>query len=173
MAFGIRTVLLLLLVLGGAGASTAEAQESGWSDLTISAARIDYDLSGTGNAPGLAVRATRDLTRNVRLEVGGLYAKPAQQFGRSTLFMPEAQLQYHWALGRVSPYVGGGLGTALVKSDFHTDWDPTLSVAAGTGVRLTDRLGLIGEFRLRGHEWNFVGTTTDISAGLAWRFPSF
>jgi hypothetical protein len=37
---------------------------------------------------------------------------------------------------------GGGMGTALVKSDFHTDWDPTYSVASGAGVRLTDRVGL-------------------------------
>jgi hypothetical protein len=40
-------------------------------------------------------------------------------------------------------------------------------------VRLTERLGVTGEFRLRGHEWDFVGTTAEISAGLAWRFPSF
>jgi hypothetical protein len=68
---------------------------------------------------------------------------------------------------------GGGIGAALVKSDFRTDWDPTLSVAVGTGVRVTERLGVTGEFRLRGHEWDFVGTTAEISAGLAWRFPSF
>jgi hypothetical protein len=69
--------------------------------------------------------------------------------------------------------VGGGAGTALVKSSFHTDWDPTLSVASGTGVRLTDRLGVTGEFRLRMHEWRFTGTTTELSAGLVWRLPSF
>jgi hypothetical protein len=38
---------------------------------------------------------------------------------------------------------------------------------------LTDQLALTGEFRLRGHEWKFTGTTTEISAGLAWRFPTF
>ena len=37
-----------------------------------------------------------------------------------------------------------------MKSDFHTDWDPTLSFAVGTGVRLTERLGVTGEVRLRG-----------------------
>ena len=61
----------------------------------------------------------------------------------------------------------------MVKSDVQTDWDPTLSAAVGTSVRLTRRLGVTGEFRLRGHEWNFTGTTAEISAGLTWRFASF
>ena len=153
--------------------SPASAQSSAGLDVSVSAARLDYDLSGVGNTAGMAVRATRDLTSNVRLEVGGTFAKPNQQFGPSTLFMPEAQLQYRWGAGRLAPYVGGGLGAALVKSDLHSDWDPTLSFAVGTGVRLTERLGLTGELRLRGHEWDFVGTTAEISAGLAWRLPSF
>jgi opacity protein-like surface antigen len=172
MAFGVRLTLSFVCALSIVGVSTAHAQ-SAWGDLSVSAARIDYDLSGTGSAAGVAVRTTRDVTSNVRVEFGGLFAKPAQQFGPSTLFMPEAQLQYRWSAGRVSPYVGGGIGAALVKSDFHTNWDPTLSVAAGTGVRLTDRLGVTGEFRLRGHQFDFVGTTAEISAGLAWRLPSF
>jgi opacity protein-like surface antigen len=155
------------------GAPAAHAQDSPWGDLAISVARLDYDLSGVGSAPAFAVRATRDLSEHVRLEYGALFAKPDQQFGPSTLFIPEAQLQYRWNAGRVSPYVGGGIGTALVKSDFDSDWDPALSMAVGTGVSLTDRLGVRGEFRLRGHEWKFTGTSTEISGGLVWRFPSF
>jgi hypothetical protein len=168
--FGVRLIISFVIVITGVSAAHAQ---SAWGDLAVSAARIDYDLSGTGSAAGLAVRTTRDLTSNLRLEFGGLFAKPEQQFGPSTLFIPEAQLQYRWDTGRVFPYVGGGIGAALVKSDFFTNWDPTLSVAAGTGVRLTDRLGVTGEFRLRGHEWDFVGTTTEVSVGLAWRLPSF
>ena len=173
MQIGRSGLLLFVFILSVTGASTAHAQAPAWGDLTVSAARIDYDLSGTGSATGLAVRATRHVTPHVRLEFGGLFAEPEQQFGPSSLFVPEAQLQYRWDAGRLSPYVGGGVGAALVKSDFHTDWDPTLSVAVGTGVRLTGRLGLTGEFRLRGHEWDFVGTTAEVSAGLAWRMPSF
>jgi opacity protein-like surface antigen len=166
-------VTALVFALSLAGTSTVEAQDSPWRDIAVSASRIDYDLSGTGNAPALAIRTTRNLSGNVNLELRGTFAKPDQQFGPSTLFMPEAQLQYHWNLGRVSPYVGAGIGTAMVKSDFHTDWDPTLSFGAGTGVRLTDRLGVTGELRLRGHEWRFTGTTAEISAGLVWRLPAF
>jgi opacity protein-like surface antigen len=174
MSFGKRLVASGVFALAVAGVSTAQAQEPAWGDLIVSAARINYDLSGTGNAAGIAVRTRRNLSSNVALELGGVFAKPEQQIvGPSTLFVPEAQLQYRWGAGRLSPYVGGGIGAALVKSDFRTDWDPTLSLAVGTGVRLTERLGVTGEFRLRGHEWDFVGTTAEISAGLAWRFPSF
>jgi opacity protein-like surface antigen len=173
MTFGARVVSSFAFAIIVAGAAHAQAQQPAWGDLTVSAARIDYDLSGTGSAAGVAVRTSRNLTSNVRLEFGGLFAKPDQQFGPSTLFMPEAQLQYRWDVGRFSPYAGGGIGTALVKSDFHTDWDPTLVFGGGTTVRLTDRLGVVGDFRLRGHEWRFVGTTAEISAGLAWQMPSF
>ena len=173
MSFATRVVFSFVMALMVAGVSTARAQESAWGDLTLSAARIDYDLSGTGTAAGVAVRTTRDLTSTIRLELGGLFARPAQQFGPSTLFVPEAQLQYHWGGGRISPYLGGGLGAALVKSDSHTNWDSTLSFAVGTGVRLSEHLGVNGEFRLRGHEWDFVGTTAEISAGLAWRIGGF
>jgi len=173
MRLGFRYVLFSVFSLAIAGASPAYAQDSAWG-VTASAMRLDYDLSGVGNAPGLTVRATRDLFSNVSLEFGGSFAKLEQQFvGRSTLFMPEAQLRYRWNVGRVSPHVGGGLGAAMTKSPFHTNWDPTLSVAAGTSVRLTDRLSAVGELRVRGHEWRFTGSTAEISAGLVWRFPSF
>ena len=171
MRFDFRTTLMIGFAVVMAGASPAFAQSGSWGDVAVSAVMVNYDLSGTGNTSGLAVRTSRWLTSSVSLEFGGLFATPRQQFGSSTLFMPEAQLRYNWRAGRVAPYVGGGIGTALVKSSFHTDWDPTLSVAGGAGVRLTDRLGLRGEFRLRGHEWQFVGTTTELSAGLVWQIP--
>ena len=164
--------LLSAFSIAIAWASPAVAQNTSWGDVGVSVVMMNYDLSGTGNTAGLGVRATRTLTANVSLEVGGVFAKPYQQFGSSTLFMPEAQLRYNWKVGRVAPYVGGGIGTALVKSSFHTDWDPTLSMAAGAGVRLTDRLGLKGELRLRGHEWRFAGTTTELSTGLVWLIPA-
>jgi hypothetical protein len=172
MRFRYRVILSFAFALVVAGVAPAQAQNSSWGDLTVSAVRVDYDLSGVGSTPGLAIRTTRHVSSNVSLELGGLFAKPNQQFGPSTLFMPEAQVRYGWNAGRVSPYIGAGLGAALVKSSFHTDWDPTLSLAAGTRVWLTDRLGLTGELRLRGHEWRFTGTTTELSVGLAWRLPS-
>ena len=171
MQLGSRGIVLLAFVVCAAGASAAHAQDSSWR-LGASLTRLDYELSGTGHAPALAVRAERDLWSNVSLEVGGTYAKPSQQFGGSTLFMPEVQVHYNWNAGRVSPYAGGGIGTALRTAPFFSDWDPTLSVAGGAAVRLTDRLSLTGELRVRNHEWQFAGTTTELGAGLAWRLPS-
>jgi hypothetical protein len=34
-------------------------------------------------------------------------------------------------------------------------------------------MDLTGEFRLRLHEWRAAGTTSELSAGLTWRLPSF
>jgi hypothetical protein len=129
------------------------------------------------------VRATRHLSPHVDLELRGLYSRYCgDQFlgkcveglrGTTSLFIPEAQLQYRWNVGRVSPYVGGGIGSARVQSAFHTDWDPTFSAAVGSAVYLSDRLGITGEFRLRGHEARFAGTTSEVSAGVVWRLRSF
>ena len=151
----------------------ALAQSPSWGDFAVSSAAVNYDLSGTGTTPGLAARITRDVTPNVALEVRGLYARPDQQFGLSSLFIPEAQLQYRWNVGRVSPYVGGGIGLAIVRSAVHDETDPALSAAAGARVRLTERVGLLGEMRLRGIEWGFTGSVAEWSAGLSWRLPSF
>lgn len=173
----VPTVLLVSIT----AASPAQAQNRSWGELAVSAAAIDYDLSGTGRTTGLAVRLTRDLTDHLVVEGRGLFARPTQQSGPSTLFVPEGQLQYQWRLGRFAPFAGGGVGAAMVhsnfRSDYSTDWDLTMSVAGGTGVRLTEQLGLIGELRVRGIEWDFPGnfpaSTAEWSLGLAWRLPAF
>jgi hypothetical protein len=162
--------LSCVFVLAGFG--SAFAQQPSW-DFGISVARLDYDLSGTGTAAGVAGRAARDLTRHLGIEVRGLFARPEQQSGPSTLFAPDLQVQYRWKFARLTPYVGGGLGFAAVTSPIRTDWDPTTSVAVGTGFRLTDRARIVGELRLRGFEWNYVGSTAEWSVGLAWGGVAF
>ena len=152
---------------------SASAQDSPRWNVGAAVVGVQYDLSGVGNAPGVAVRASRDVTRTLVLETRGLLAWPEQQSGRSTFFVPEAQLQYRWHVARFSPYIGAGGGVAMVKSPFRTEWDPTFSVSAGTDVSLTERVGLIGELRLRGIERRFTGSTAEGSLGMAWRLPSF
>ena len=160
-----------------AGSTLAFAQTPSW-DFSVSTQRIDYDLSGTGTAFGIAAGATRHFTSNFALEIRGLFAKPSRQPGPSTLVAPDVQLQYRWNVARLSPYVGGGVGFAALKSPVRTEIDPTMSVALGTHVRLTDRLGVVGEMRIRGVEWdlawnpadwNFPGSTGEFSAGVVWR----
>ena len=184
MASGSRVVLFLVFAIFLSTVSSARAQQRSWGDLAVSAGRVDFDLSGTGKANAVIVRATRQLSTHVALEFGGLYSRycgdqtngkcdAIQLRGSTSMFMPEAQLQYRWNAGRLSPYVGGGMGVARVKSALLTTWDATFSAAVGTSVALTDRLGITGEFRLRGHDRRFTGTTSEVSAGLVWRLPSF
>jgi hypothetical protein len=174
MRFDCTGLLAFILVVCGSAVSPAFAQDRSWGDIAVSGVGMEYDLSGVGTAPGLAIRATRDVSEHVVFEVRGLFAQPNQQFGPSTLVVPEAQLQYRWNAARFSPFVGVGGGAAMVKSDFHsTDWDPTISFSGGTGVRLTDRLGLLGEVRLRGVEYRFTGSIAEWAVGLAYRLPAF
>jgi hypothetical protein len=173
MRFGCTGLLAFILVICGSATSPAFAQDPSWGDIAVSGVGMEYDLSGVGTAPGLAIRATHDLSPNVVFEVRGLFAKPNQQFGPSTLVVPEAQIQYRWNIGGFSPFLGVGGGTAMVKSSFDTEWDPTISFSAGTGVRLTEQLGLLGEVRLRGVEYRFTGSIAEWAVGLAYRLPSF
>jgi hypothetical protein len=184
MHTGVRVALSSLFAILIFSASPAHAQQSSWGDLSVSTGRLDFDLNGTGNAYSVAVRTKRHLTSHLALELGGSYARycgdqflgecePIQLRGTTTLFMPEAQLQYRWNLGRVSPYVGGGMGVARLSLLDTPRWRPTFSTAGGAAVYLTDRLGINGELRVRGHGRNFSGTTSEITAGLVWRFAKF
>ena len=186
MSIGFRGVLSLVAAILISSASPAQAQDSSWGDLAVSTGRMDFDLNGTGHTYGVAVRAKRHFSPHLALEVGGVLARycgyksvsggeclPGKQEGTTSLFMPEAQLQYRWNMGRVSPYVGGGMGLSRRGGLNFSRWDPTFSAAVGSAVYVTDRLGITGEFRLRGHETRFTGTTSEISTGVVWRFPSF
>jgi len=161
--------VLLLAIFTGVTPTFAQSAEPATS-LLAGAGAVNFDLSGTGTTPAFSVRVSQPLGANLVVEGSLLVAKPEQQFGDSTLIVTEAQLQYHWRLDRFSPYVGAGIGAARVSSDFaNTDWDPTISFAGGSRVHLTERIGLFGEFRLRGVEWDFVGTTTDVIGGIVVR----
>jgi hypothetical protein len=179
MRFAIRVIGSFAFVLLVSGAASARAQDSSWGELSVTAGRVDYDLSGVGSTSGFAIRTRKDLTPALGVELRGLFARPCQQFqsckdvGPATLFVPEAQLQYRWSAGRLEPFVGAGLGLSALRSSLHTDVDPTVSFSVGTAVRLTERLALNGEFRLRGHQFRFVGSSTEVNAGLSWRLPSF
>jgi hypothetical protein len=118
MRFRYLATLSFAFALVVSAASAAQAQTPGWGDLSVSAVRSDYDLSGTGSAPGFAIRTTRELSPNVALEFGGVLAKLEQPLGTSRSFMPEAHVRYRWKLGRFSPYLSGGMGASLVTSPF-------------------------------------------------------
>ncbi len=93
---GVLTMRIRLLLLSCAlilaGSRAALAQERSW-DFGVSGAYVDFDLSGTGSTAGVAARATRYITPSLAVEMRGLFARPRQQSGPSTLFAPDIQVQ--------------------------------------------------------------------------------
>ena len=160
----VRRISFAILLTLTAGSIPALAQET---SLLVGGGAMNFDLSGTGTTPAFTARVSRELGANCVVEGSVLYAKPDQQFGPSTLIAPEAQLQYHFRAGRFTPYLGAGLGFIRESADeIETDWTQTVSFAGGSRVRLNDRVGLFGELRIRGVEWDFTGSTTDIMGGV-------
>ena len=143
--------------------------------VSISGGAFSYDLSGTGTAPMLAVRAELPLTRFALVEGGLTAARPDQQFGARTTFLaPEAQLQLQLPVagGRVAPYVGAGAGAAfdLRRDRFGgTQVDLTVSGAGGLRAWLTEQVGLRAELRVRGVGRGFTGSAAEWTLGASWR----
>jgi outer membrane protein W len=166
----IRTLSLALLIIG-AGAVPGFAQAERETSLLLGGGVMNFDLSGTGTTAAFTARVSREIGANFVFEGGVLFARPEQQFGDSTLVVPEVQLQYHFRAGRFTPYLGAGVGIAFVRDDvILTDSRrSTVAFAGGTRVSLNDRAGLFGEFRVRGFDWDFVGTSTDVVGGVVVR----
>ena len=141
--------------------------------MSVTTGITDFDLSGTGTAWVGAVRATRALTGHVAVEIGASIARPEQDFGDSTLLAPDAHLQYHWRLGRVRPFAGGGIGFAHVRANLvSNDTDFTWSAAGGARIDVTRRVAILAEMRVRGFEVDFVGSSAEWLAGVTWRLGS-
>ena len=102
-----RAALFLCVTLVG----TAHAQAA-QNSIEVGAAAVQFDLSGTGTAPGLTIRGARAVTNRLTIAGSLPVSWPSQDYGKSKLFAPEAQLQYHWRTGSFRPYVGGGAGFA-------------------------------------------------------------
>jgi opacity protein-like surface antigen len=162
-------LITVAAVLIFSGARVASAQEAAAPNtITASAGALNFDLSGTGTTVGVAVRGTRALTSHLALETGVLFARPQLQGGgRANLIAPEAHLQYHWRLGRFAPYAGGGIGFGHQSRSGSSATNLALSAAGGARTYVTDRVAVIGEFRLRGLERDFAGTTAEVMGGLS------
>src|SRR5262245_46277630 len=78
------------------------------NSITVGFSMMEFDLAGVGTAPGMIIRASRALNGHVAVEGSFPMSWLNEDFGRSTLFAPEAHLQYHWKAGRFRPYAGGG-----------------------------------------------------------------
>ena len=164
-----RTLLLVGLGVMLAGAGEAKAQS-----IAVSSGVLNYDLSGTGNTASIAVTVDRAIIGNWLAEGGLTYARPTQQFrDRTNFFLPEAQVQYQFPIGRFAPFVGGGAGAAIdIRDELFGGTRTDLALSAGGGVRatLTETLGLRGDFRLRGIGSHFSGSVAELRGGIYWKF---
>ena len=167
-----RIWLTVALALCLAPVSLSAQAASRTPAVAVSAGAFQFDLSGVGTAPMLALRGFLPISRIGTLELGVLGARPSQQFGETTTFLaPEAQIQLEWPLGRVAPYLGLGGGVAFdiaSKDAGGTDVDPTLSSALGLRARLDERLGVRAELRVRGIGDTFQGSSAEWTLGLTY-----
>ena len=169
-----RSVSLVALSLSivYASANTASAQEGPWR-IALASGVVDYDLSGTGKTIGTAVRGERSFTDRWSLEIGSLFARPNEDFATTTLLAPEALVRYTFTDGRFAPYVGGGGGVVMRRTDSRTNWDPSMTGAGGVRFRLSHETSIQGELRLRGIGRNWSGSNAEWTAGLVWRPSGF
>ena len=178
-----RFALLLL----AASSPLASAQTT----LSVHAGYADFDLSGTGNAAVVDVRASYPINRYLSLDGGLGFSHTDQQFGDVAYLLPSVELHVGATVfGRVRPHLGVGVGALVPVADegpqvvrqgefeFTVDPDPdaeaTINVALGVDVAVTDRWVVLGSGRLRGTVGDgpdfFVGTLADVSAGVGYRF---
>ena len=170
--------VLCLALLTVAFADSAWAQEplrnppAAFDSIEVVTGIMDFDIAGTGQTMPFGVRFSKALTNHLALEVGTTFAVPEQQFGRSTMNIPEAQLSYSWRLGRVRPFVSGGAGVGLFSTSAVPInwWWPTFSTGGGARIQLNDTLHAVGEMRVRGISRNFSSSTAEWLGGIGCTF---
>jgi hypothetical protein len=173
-----KATQVVLVALTAASASAlvpaeAHAQDPQPRHVSVSIGLFQYDLSGTGLAPMVAVRGTRPLSTVLVLEAGLTGTRPDLQAGETSTFLaPEAQVQLTLPFSAFVPYMGLGVGAALdLRSSAigGSQTDFTISGALGLRTWVSDQLGLQFEFRGRGIGVDFAGSSAEYTAGLAWR----
>lgn len=168
-----------MLLAGAAFLALAVPAAAQRTSVALAAGSFDFDLSGTGRAPVVALRLDRAVHPDLRLEGAVSVARPEQQFGATTTFVaPEAQLQ--WApvaigLGSeallLHPYLGLGAGWAHdFRPDLEDRDDVTFSGALGFRLPVgpAGRSGLEAEFRARFLDTGFTGSSGDLTLGWYW-----
>ena len=170
MTLNAHVFVLSLLLLAPAQIFAQDSGTAAQHSLTVAAGAMDYDLSGTGRSWAGNARGARALTDHLAAEVGVSFASTDFQAGPGTFAAADGHLQYHWRVGRVRPFAGGGIGVSDVN--VRGALNPprfTWSTAGGARIDLTPRLSLLGELRLRGIEVDFGGSTAEYLGGVSWR----
>lgn len=127
-----------------------------------------YDLSGDGTEAVLGGGLEVGLGSVVLIEPGLRYFRYETQFDEDVGFLlPEVSVQARLPLRIVEPYLGVGVGTAIVVEG-DDDGEATLHAAAGARLPVADRWTLRPEVRLRSVD-PWVGTIGDFTLGIVYR----
>jgi hypothetical protein len=138
--------------------------------LALVAGAWSYDLSGTGTTGFGGLRLEMPVQRLVVIEPGLTYARYTSQGGQGVSYLiPEFQGQLQIPGRVVRPFLGAGLGLALVWAGLGSTADLALSSSAGVRVRLGDRWTGRAELRVRSID-PFHGSVAEWAFGFARRF---
>lgn len=141
--------------------------------ISFSAGAADFDLTGSGVTPTVALRADAELTPWLVGELGVSALRPNEELpARLTYVVPELQLQLQRRAGRVRPYLGAGGGWFYAIGPNRARRS-ALSASAAAGVRLDLRdlrFGLRAEARVRGIDRKFSRQVAEATGGVVWRF---
>lgn len=178
----IRTIVGATLAAAALAAAPAAAQtaERG-ATLTLQGGGLMYDREDDGTFPMGAVRVDWPLSRYVRAEVGGSFARPGTTMTRpiaqnvmeayeahSSLATATVGLQAQLPTRIASPYVG--IATGLFGRFDPAGGDrfirPTQEVMAGVRVPVRGGIGLRGELRYRMDQHQDGGSSDDIEHTL-------
>lgn len=166
-------------ILSLASATLLEAQSS--PEISASVGVMQFDASGTGTAPVIALRAGVPMLGSWLLGEGSFsYASLNEQFSSAgtRIGVAEGQMQFQLPLARIRPYLGVGAGWLhYFNNAAGRATPPTFSAAAGLRVKLSPRFTTRAELRLRG--WNpssqstgsgFGASAAEWTGGLAYTF---
>jgi hypothetical protein len=175
---GLATALRLAAAAGLAVALAAPVHaqaQMGRPAVSAHYGAFHYDLAGTGSASHLAARVELPFSRMMVGQASLGHARVGEPGDRVTLLTPEVQAHLRWPVGRVAPFVGLGAGALIALEGEGQSERETLmsfSVAGGLRGRLTERLGAVGELRVRGADpadRGFAHSVAEWTAGLSWQ----
>jgi Outer membrane protein beta-barrel domain len=170
----VTAVGTLLVSLGGSLRAQAPARE-----ISLAVGASEYDASGTGTAPVMALRLGAPLVGRWMLGDFSLsYASLDEQFSavNTRIGVAEGQLQAQLPAARWRPYVGlgGGWFHYFNNASGRTATSPTLSGSVGMRIALPSSMLLRGELRLRtwesGANSGFHNNAAEFTAGLGYAF---
>ena len=148
-------------------------------EVSLAVGAMQFDASGTGTVPVIALRGAIPLASSWILGEGNFsYASLDEQNGVGTrVGVAEGQVQFQLPSYRIRPYMGlgGGWLHYFTNAGTRETTSPTVSVAAGLRARLSGRFGASAELRVRtwrygGQSAGFGNSAAEWTAGTTYSF---